>query len=170
VPLTLARVPDLPVVGQPVHRSAALLDYMARHMRVASEAVLGPLGLRPRHLIALTVLRDHGASGQQHLAGLLQIDRTNVVGLLNELEDAQLIERRRSVEDRRRHMVQLTDAGHAKLAEAELALAAVEDRVLSALDDEQRERLYELLLQATSGIGCEPSAGARGSDSCSTGN
>jgi DNA-binding MarR family transcriptional regulator len=80
----------------------------------------------------------------------LQIDSTNLVGLLNELEADKLIERRRSSEDRRRHIVELTAAGAKRLAKAEFALAAVEDEVLGRLDDDQRETLYRLLQQATS--------------------
>jgi DNA-binding MarR family transcriptional regulator len=120
-------------------------------MRVASEAVLADVGLRPRHLIALTMLRDHGEVSQIGLADLLQVDRTNLVGLLNELEAERLIERRRSVEDRRRHEVVLTDTGRQRLADAEFALAAIEDSVLGALDSSQREALYALLRQATDG-------------------
>jgi DNA-binding MarR family transcriptional regulator len=79
------------------------------------------------------------------------MDGTNVVGLLNELEAEKLIERRRSPEDRRRHVVELTDAGAQQLAKAERALAAVEDEVLGALDENQRETLHTLLLQAARG-------------------
>jgi DNA-binding MarR family transcriptional regulator len=139
---------SLPVVNQPVHRAGALLDHLARRVRVRSEAVLAPLGLRPRHLVALTVLRHRGDCTQQGLAATLEMDGTNIVGLLNELEAEKLIERRRSPEDRRRHVVELTDAGAKQLAEAELALAAVEDEVLGALDESQRETLHTLLLQA----------------------
>jgi MarR family transcriptional regulator, lower aerobic nicotinate degradation pathway regulator len=140
---------SLPVLNQPPHRSAALLVHLARHMRVRSEAAIAPLGLRARHLIALTVLRDQRGSTQQSLSTTLQIDRTNLVGLLNELEDDGLIARRRSSEDRRRHIVELTDVGAHRLAQAEFALAAAEDDVLGALDREERETLYRLLQQAT---------------------
>jgi DNA-binding MarR family transcriptional regulator len=133
------------------HRSSPLLDHLARRMRTRSEAALEPFGLRPRHLVALTLLRDHGAGTQQALAAALQIDRTNLVGLLNELESAGLITRTRSAEDRRRHIVQLTAAGSERLAQAECALAAAEDEVLAALEPEQREHLYQLLQAATSG-------------------
>jgi DNA-binding MarR family transcriptional regulator len=139
-----------PVVSPPTHRTAALLDYLARRMRLRAESALAPLGLRSRHLVALTVLREGGASTQQALSTTLQIDRTNLVGLLNELEADKLIERRRSSEDRRRHIVEITPAGTNLLAKVEAALAAVEDEVLGGLDDEQRETLYSLLQQATS--------------------
>jgi DNA-binding MarR family transcriptional regulator len=105
----------LPVVNQPAHHPGALLHHLARRMRLRTEAALAPLGLRPRHLVALTVLRDRGGSTQQALAATLEMDG-NIVGLLNELEARQLIERRRSPEDRRRHLVEVTDAGAEQLA------------------------------------------------------
>jgi DNA-binding MarR family transcriptional regulator len=141
-----------------------LLDHLARLNRARAEAALLPLGLRPRHLVALTVLRDHGGMTQQALAAALSVDRTNLVGLLNELEDDGLIARTRSAEDRRRHLVGLTDAGGTRLGEAEAALGEVEDQLLSALDHQQRAALYDLLQRATSGhvLDC----GAAAADGC----
>jgi DNA-binding MarR family transcriptional regulator len=134
---------------QTLHRSSALLDHLARLMRLRAESAVAPLGLRPRHLVVLTVLREQGSPTQQALAAALQTDRTNLIGVLNELETDGLILRRRSTEDRRRHFVELTDEGMVRLSEAEAALAAAEDEVLAALDDDQRETLYQLLAQAT---------------------
>ncbi|MDX6569627.1 MAG: hypothetical protein QOH15_2205 [Gaiellales bacterium] len=156
------------VAASSTHRSSALLSHLARLARVRAESALPPLGLRPRHLVALTVLRDHGGATQQALATTLQIDRTNLVGLLNELESAGLILRRRTDEDRRRHVVDLTDAGGEKLSEAECALAAAEDAVFSALDAEQRETLYRLLQQATAGHVLECAAGIQQPDDASS--
>jgi DNA-binding MarR family transcriptional regulator len=150
--LRLAPVAELPVVEQPSHRCGALLDFLARRMRTVGVQTLEPFGMRPRHLLALTVLRDHGASGQQHLAEVLDIDRTNLVLLLNELEREQLVERRRSEEDRRRHVVELTTAGRELLARAEMALGATEEIVLGALDRQEREALYKLLARAVDGL------------------
>jgi DNA-binding MarR family transcriptional regulator len=137
----------------PVHRSGALLEHLARRTRLRAESVLAPLGLRQRHLVALTVLRYRGGSTQQALSSTLMMDGTNIVGLLNELESEQLIERRRSPQDRRRHVVELTAKGLERLGQAECALAAAENEVLGALDDAQRETLYSLLLQAANGEG-----------------
>ena len=117
-------------------------------MRAESE--LGRHGLRPRHLVALTLLRDHGGLSQQDLATALQIDKTNLVGLLNDLESDGLLARRRSPDDRRRHIVELTPAGIDRLNDTEAALVAVEDDVLGALDADERETLYRLLQRATS--------------------
>jgi DNA-binding MarR family transcriptional regulator len=48
-------------------------------------------------------------------------------------------------------VVELTDAGAQQLAEVECAMAAVEEEVLGALDASQRETLYSLLQQASTG-------------------
>ncbi|MFF0366967.1 MarR family winged helix-turn-helix transcriptional regulator [Micromonospora sp. NPDC005087] len=139
------------------HRSGPLLDHLARRMRLRSESVLTPLSLRPRHLVALTVLRDGGGTSQQALASTLSMDGTNIVGLLNDLEAMQLIERRRSPEDRRRHVVEITEDGAKRLSEAECALASAENEVLGALEAAERETLYQLLRRAASGttVTCE---------------
>jgi DNA-binding MarR family transcriptional regulator len=134
------------------HRSSALLSHLARLIRMASEQELEPLGLRPRHLVALTVMRETGGvTGQQELAAELGVDRTNLVGLLNELEAEGLILRRRAPQDRRRHIVELTAAGEERLAAAEAAIGAAEDEILGALSDRQREQLFDLLQQASAG-------------------
>lgn len=140
---------DEQVVDADLRRSGALIDYLARHLRRGSEAALTPLGLRSRHLVALTVLRVRGDITQRDLATALVLDSTNIVGLLNELEGKGLAERRRSPEDRRRHVVSLTDEGYRALCDAERALAAVEDEVFGTLDTAQRDQLHALLVAAT---------------------
>src|SRR3954469_14101002 len=50
-----------------------------------SEA-LEPFGIRPRHVAALIELRDKGELTQQSLCGQLHLDPTNLVAILNELE------------------------------------------------------------------------------------
>ncbi|MDA0169743.1 MarR family winged helix-turn-helix transcriptional regulator [Solirubrobacter taibaiensis] len=139
------------MIDQPARRVGALLDQVGRQLRQHSMPALDSLGMRPRHLLTLTVLRDRAGSSQADLSTLLQIDRTNLVGLLNELEADGLIERRRSPEDRRRHLVELTRDGRELLSKAEFALAFVEDHVFGALDASQRETLYELLQLAANG-------------------
>jgi DNA-binding MarR family transcriptional regulator len=97
------------------------------------------------------MLRDHGETSQADLAATLHVDRTNLVGLLNELEAQGLVERRRSPEDRRRHTVTLTDAGHERLAAVSFALAATEARILQRLDGDERAQLHALLRKAAEG-------------------
>lgn len=147
---TLAQVSDSPVHDQLL---GPLLDLLARRLRGAAEAELAAFDLRPRHVIGLTLLRDFGEHSQAALAASLGIDPTNVVALLNELESAELIERRRSPEDRRRHTVVLTPVGAQRLAEIENALARLEHRLFAAMDSEDQNALYELLQRAASATG-----------------
>jgi len=136
------------------HQSLVLINHLARVARRRCETALEPTGLRPRHLVALTILRDRGAMTQVALGEALRLDPTNLVGLLNQLEQASLLERRRDAADRRRHIVELSDAGHAALARAEQTLATVQDQVLAGLDQDERTTLHALLVRATGPIGC----------------
>jgi DNA-binding MarR family transcriptional regulator len=76
------------------------------------------------------------------------MDAKNVVLLLNELEDRGLLIRRRDSEDRRRHRVNITDAGREALVRAGHAMEEVEDQVLQALDSDERATLWKLLARA----------------------
>ena len=129
-------------------RLLPLLEHLARVGRRAFEVTLEPGGLRPRHLIALNLLSDHGPASQQALADSLSLDPSNVVGLLNELEDRELITRRRDSADRRRHIVELSSRGEAQLCDAYDRLRRVDDDLLSALSAKERAMLYELLVRA----------------------
>lgn len=165
---TLALVSDTPAPDQLL---GPLLDLLARRLRGAAEAELTAFDLRPRHVIGLTLLRDFGEHSQAGLAEALGIDPTNVVALLNELEKAGLIERRRSPEDRRRHTVVLTPAGARRLAEIETALAGLEQRLFGALDSDEQATLHGLLQRAaavTAGTTASPALGcaAAESESC----
>src|SRR5450755_3901157 len=97
-------------------QSLPLLDHLARVGRRAAELSMSPGGLRPRHLIALRLLSEQRPVSQQGLADALSLDPSNVVGLLNELEERGLITRRRDPADRRRHIVELSAAGANELA------------------------------------------------------
>ncbi len=143
------------------HQSLVLINHLARVARRRSEVALEPIGLRPRHLVALTILREGGAMTQGALGEALRLDPTNLVGLLNELEEASLLERRRDPLDRRRHIVELSATGRDAIARAEHALASVQDEVLSRLDDDERATLHGLLLRASEGrVACDACAGA----------
>ena len=77
-------------------------------LRRSDEALLG---MHMRDLIALSYLRDHDGAPQQDLADVMTMDPNNVVLVLNDLENRGHISRRRDPNDRRRHRVELTQAG-----------------------------------------------------------
>ena len=129
-------------------RLLPLIEHLARVGRRAAEITLEPGGLRPRHLIALKLLSERGPASQQALADSLSLDPGNVVGLLNELEERQLITRRRDSVDRRRHIVELSPRGEKALCRAFVRLQLVDDELLSALSVKERATLYVLLVRA----------------------
>jgi len=148
-------IDELPVVLQPRGLSGPLLELIARRIRTEAESTIETFNLRARHVIALTLLHLLGEQSQSDLAEALRVDPTNMVGLLNDLEAAELIERRRSSQDRRRHTVSLTPTGTRRVAELEHALAGAEQRVLAALDSDQQATLRALLEQiAATGAEC----------------
>jgi DNA-binding MarR family transcriptional regulator len=96
-----------------------------------------PGGLRPRHLIASRLLEAEGPQSRHGLADALSLDRSNVVGLFNELEERELVVRRRDRADRRRHIVELSARGKDELAVGYARVAEVEDKLLRALSKEE---------------------------------
>src|SRR5947209_18597287 len=110
------------------------------------------LGMDLRLLMALTYLGDHNGGPRQELVDALCMDAKNVVLLLNELEDCEYLVRRRDPEDRRRHRVQITDAGRAALGRARDHIDAIENEVLQALDADERAVLVKLLARALRGV------------------
>jgi DNA-binding MarR family transcriptional regulator len=127
--------------------TSLLISQLARGTRRRIEQAVAPLGLRPRELLALQHLRERGASAQQTLAPLLGVDATNVVAVLNSLEDGGLIERRRDRADRRRAIIELSHRGEQLLTDLDRAFRKIDDEILVPLTNSERETLSALLTQ-----------------------
>ena len=101
-------------------------------------------GVTPRHAIVLMHL-DGGQVSQRDLGARLGVDPSVLVALLNALEDRDLIRRRRDPADRRRHIVEITDAGAAAVTKLGAAIARVEDELFADLTPRERDTLHALL-------------------------
>ena len=120
----------------------------ALHRRTSEEL----LGMRLKPFLLLGYVRDRGAVSQQELETGLLMDANSVVLLLNETEAAGFSVRRRDPADRRRHMVELTDAGRVAVERAEKAREGIEDEVLSDLSVDERKALRKLLKRVLEGL------------------
>ena len=103
-------------------------------------------GLHPYHHAILAVLDEGSRETQGAIADALGYDKGQLVGLLDELEEAGLVVRERDQADRRRHVVQMTPAGRKTLDKLRRISAKVEDEFLAPLGDKEREQLHALLL------------------------
>src|SRR5213592_2544870 len=106
---------------------------------------LKPFGVRPRHVAALIELRDRGELTQQSLCGQLHLDPTNLVAILNELEQRGYATRRRDPKDRRRHLVEVSKKGIAVIEKVSEVMDGVENDLLDGLELAEREQLEGLL-------------------------
>jgi DNA-binding MarR family transcriptional regulator len=104
--------------------------------------------MRVRQFWTLSYLADREGVAQHELADALMLDANNAVLLLNELEDAGWIERRRNPDDRRKHVVFVTDEGRAAVSRARDACSIAEDALLAKLTTRERETLRALLFKA----------------------
>ena len=104
-------------------------------------------GLSPYHYAILAALDEDAHETQRSIADALGYDRGQLVGLLDELEERGLIERRRDPQDRRRQIVEMTPAGKKALNRLRGISQRLEDELLSPLDPAEQRRLHALLLR-----------------------
>ena len=118
------------------------------------------LGMRIKPYVVLGYIRDHEGVSQQELESAMYMDANGVVLLLNELEAARHLVRRRDPQDRRRHIVEITDSGRRALERADRAREGLEDEILAALSADDRQTLRRLVERVIESL-VQPAAEAR---------
>lgn len=104
-------------------------------------------GLHPYHYAILLVLDEGSRETQGSIADALGYDKGQLVGLLDELEEHALVQRKRDKQDRRRHLVSLTTEGKRALRRLRTLAQRLEDEFLEPLDENERASLHGLLLR-----------------------
>src|SRR5207244_10303425 len=104
-------------------------------------------GLHPYHHAILLVLDERSRETQGSIADALGYDRGQLVGLLDELEERGLVERRRDPSDRRRQLVDITPDGKRALKQLRGLAQQLEDDLMSPLEPAEQKRLHALLLR-----------------------
>jgi DNA-binding MarR family transcriptional regulator len=129
----------------------------AIHRRSSEEL----LGMRVKPYIALGFIRDHPGVSQQELEAAMFMDANAVVLLLNELESARYLIRRRDAQDRRRHIIEMTTVGRHALERADKARETLDGEVLAVLSAEERATLRKLMNRVLEGL-LQPSPSGAG--------
>lgn len=131
-------------------------------------ALLLPMRLDPRQYGLLLCLARSDGQSQQRLADRVGVHRNAMVGLVDDLEDRGLVERRRHPSDRRAHAVHLTDAARDLLPEVTATADRLDDELLTGLDRTEREQLMALLrrIAGQARIHPDPCAGPGGGPGC----
>ncbi len=82
---------------------------------------------------------------QKQLAKIVVLKKSALTKVVNELENAGLIERRKEGEDMRLNALYLTSEGAERVAEMRPAMARLQEELLAPLSPVERAMLFELL-------------------------
>ncbi|MCF2532469.1 MarR family winged helix-turn-helix transcriptional regulator [Yinghuangia soli] len=123
-------------------RTGYRLVKLAELLLALGDQTLAPLGVRTKHIHVLETLIADETLSQQDVSRSMGIDPNVLVGVLDELESQGLAERRRNPQDRRRHVILVTDAGRALAAESARLLDAAESDFLAAVSAADRKVLH----------------------------
>jgi DNA-binding MarR family transcriptional regulator len=116
-------------------RLGYLLKVAQQRLVQAAAPVMAPFGIDGRELAVLTVLAADVPLSQQEAADRLHVDRTTMVALVDALEAKGFVERRRSADDRRKNIVELTSVGEERVRAAAMARDQVDREFLAPLGD-----------------------------------
>jgi DNA-binding MarR family transcriptional regulator len=150
----MATTPEAPehvkaaVLPQELLRSTVfLLKKLGEAARAESVAGYVRAGFSPYHHSVLALLAEGARETQAAIAETLGLDRSQLVGILDELEEKGLVERRRDPNDRRRHVVTMTSDGKRTLARQRALVKEIDADFLTPLSPTQRATLHDLLLR-----------------------
>jgi DNA-binding MarR family transcriptional regulator len=136
---TLARLP----IDAPGRRRLPLLLRRAWYsLNQAFRRRIARIGsLTPDQFTVLRTLYEHDPGGlpQSQLTAIMSSDPNTIASLLERMESAGLLERRRHERDRRAYRIRLNPVGKRALREARKVAFALQTEILSVLPEAKRE-------------------------------
>jgi DNA-binding MarR family transcriptional regulator len=136
------------VTDEPSFHPAGLLQFPTYVFGKLHKSMHAQLETSLREHWVLTYLSERTEISQQEMANALEIDRSEVVRLIDSLEKRGLVTRARDPEDRRKHRLAITAAGDRTRAETSVKIREATDVLLARLTPAERETLHRLALKA----------------------
>lgn len=133
-----------------------LIFQIGQQRQSALEADLAPLGLNFAKWRSLAFIQRLGSCSMKSLARLSGVHRTTLTRSIDRLVDDGLVIRSGSDSDRRKVMLELTDAGHAAFDAAEAIQRQFTDHVLAEVPDKVQRDLCRRLSVVLRGMIPEP--------------
>ena len=135
--------------GREPDRLVDLVGYQLRRsyfhsLQLFASATSG-LAITPIQYGILETILDPELLAQRDIADRLGSPPQSVVPLVRDLEDRGLVERVRSQDDRRRHVLALTGDGLTLLGKVRKRVVDSEAQLVSGLAPEERDQLLDLL-------------------------
>jgi DNA-binding MarR family transcriptional regulator len=111
--------------------------------RCAGTGRLVKLGISMTHMHVLWLLQHHGDLPMSRMADLMDVSLSNATGIIDRMEERQLVERVRVRDDRRIVLVRIAEGGLRALDEIEALRQDRLQAILSHLDNRQLARLAQ---------------------------
>lgn len=133
-----------PDVATLTHRLAAITR-RAVGERMAHESWAHEAGFRPGCIGVLRVVAAREPVSQREVSEALLLDPSDLVTLVDILEAAGLVERRRDPADRRRYALEVTPRGQLAVVRLREINRETNEELLAPLDEHERAQLTELI-------------------------
>lgn len=114
-------------------------------MRRVSGDALAAVGAGKDHFVVLAALEEFGPASQAGLSSRTRVFKSDLVSVLNDLEDGGWVRRAPDPADKRRNVITITDDGERRLAELDRVLDGVNAHIMAPLDQDERAQLFALL-------------------------
>jgi DNA-binding MarR family transcriptional regulator len=131
---------------------AYLLSDSARLLRRTFDMQVRAAGVTGPQARLLLLLGLHEGQNQGFYAEQLDVEAITLGRMLDRMEEAGLIERRRDPADRRAWRVHLTESGQQRLPRLRDSVAPMVEAMLAGLSEGQREQLAQTLEQVRANL------------------
>ncbi len=140
----------------PPPSTAFLLTQVGTHAANRFAERVAELGVTPPQVGLLRHIASNAGLSQQAVAEHLGMPPSRIVGLVDDLESRNILERKRDPQDRRNHALHLTPQGMKLLADLAVVGKEHEAEITAALDERHRSALRRALEMIASDQGLTP--------------